>query len=306
MKSLRDVLRWGLYAVVGLFALIGLSSVLSSGSRQTPTQQAPQAAAGPEIESTAQARVAATVAIVDTAAARLPVTGGAAVPTTVAVASKPQNATIPTVVPTAAPTAARPTQQPAVRPPATPTVVTLPSVGESAQSGNWAVNLMKVEPAQALGTQFSRKQAQGIFVVLTVAAANLHNQTSTLNSWDFQMLGPSGVSYKFRVDALVDAQPGFSGFACPLFGPSIEIDFRCRGRDSNPYGLLGPRILSPPRLSSFATPAGATKYTERSADVYDDVARGSSAGSASGGMCTKRTSSTNASTMLMASMAKMP
>ena len=37
----------------------------------------------------------------------------------------------------------------------------------------------------------------------------------------------------------------------------------CRGRDSNPYGLLGPRILSPPRLSSFATPAGAFASIEK-------------------------------------------
>jgi hypothetical protein len=35
------------------------------------------------------------------------------------------------------------------------------------------------------------------------------------------------------------------------------MDFECRGRDSNPHALLGPRILSPPRLSSFATPARA-------------------------------------------------
>src|SRR5438552_6505749 len=41
----------------------------------------------------------------------------------------------------------------------------------------------------------------------------------------------------------------------------FEFKIRCRGRDSNPYALVGPRILSPPRLSSFATPAVRPKYT---------------------------------------------
>jgi hypothetical protein len=43
--------------------------------------------------------------------------------------------------------------------------------------------------------------------------------------------------------------------ACSSVQRVSEFKIEYRGRDSNPYGLLGPRILSPPRLSSFATPA---------------------------------------------------
>jgi hypothetical protein len=194
MKSLRDVLRWGLYAVVGLFALIGLSSILTGSSRQAPAQPAAQAASGPALESTAQSRVAATVAAVTTAV-RPPA------PTTLAAAPKPQSTNIPTVAPTLAPT---------VVPTSPPTAIALPKVGESAQLGNWAVNLMKVETAQALGSQFTRKQAQGVFVVLTLGVMNLHNQTSTLNSFDFQMLGPGGINYTVSNDgstALLGQEP---------------------------------------------------------------------------------------------------
>jgi hypothetical protein len=73
-------------------------------------------------------------------------------------------------------------------------------VGQSAQAGNWGITLSKVETAQSLGSSVFRKQAQGIFVVLTIAAANLHNQTSTLNSWDFQMVGPGGTTYRASTD----------------------------------------------------------------------------------------------------------
>jgi hypothetical protein len=95
--------------------------------------------------------------------------------------------------------------------PAPPTPVVLPKVGDAAQSGSWGIGLGKVETAKSLGTQFSRSQAQGIFVVLTVAAKNLHNETSTLNSFDFQMLGgPTGTTYKVSNDgstALLGTEP---------------------------------------------------------------------------------------------------
>src|SRR5215470_15036356 len=61
----------------------------------------------------------------------------------------------------------------------------------------------------------------------------------------------------------------------------------CRGRDSNPYALVGPRILSPPRLP-FRHPGWR-------AGVYV----GYRLGSAARGTFTKRSSTTSASTMLI-------
>jgi len=93
--------------------------------------------------------------------------------------------------------------------PEPPTPIVLPKVGDAAQSGNWAIQLGKVETVKSVA-QFSRAQAQGIFVVLTVAAKNLHKETSTLNSFDFQMLGPTGTIYKVSSDgstALLGSQP---------------------------------------------------------------------------------------------------
>jgi hypothetical protein len=57
------VLRWGLYAIVGLLAVVGLTSLLTGGSRRTQPQ-ALAAAASPTVntEATVQARVAATLA----------------------------------------------------------------------------------------------------------------------------------------------------------------------------------------------------------------------------------------------------
>jgi hypothetical protein len=35
-----------------------------------------------------------------------------------------------------------------------------------------------------------------MLVILTLAATNPHEETSTLNSWDFQLKSPEGVTYK--------------------------------------------------------------------------------------------------------------
>src|ERR1051326_3745794 len=48
----------------------------------------------------------------------------------------------------------------------------------------------------------------------------------------------------------------------------IELDFGCRGGDSNPYALVGPRILSPPRLP-FRHPGERRKYTLRTTARLD-------------------------------------
>jgi hypothetical protein len=110
----------------------------------------------------------------------------------------------------------------------TATATVLPKVGESAQLGNWAIKLTKVETAQVLGTQFLSKQAQGLFVVLTVSAANVHNQTSTLNSWDFQMLGAGDIKYKVSSDGstvLLGDEPAVL-WASEQIQPGLTKSFR--------------------------------------------------------------------------------
>src|SRR5690349_21851918 len=57
-RGMPRVLRWTLYVVVGFLALIGLSSVVTSGSRQTASQQSAAAIAPTaNLDATVQVRV---------------------------------------------------------------------------------------------------------------------------------------------------------------------------------------------------------------------------------------------------------
>ncbi len=81
--------------------------------------------------------------------------------------------------------------------PPTPTPVpALPKVGETAEKGNWAVRLDKVETAKELSNVLGKRQAQGLFVILTYTLTNKSKQTSNLNSWDFTLKTRDGVSYR--------------------------------------------------------------------------------------------------------------
>jgi Domain of unknown function (DUF4352) len=118
-----------------------------------------------------------------------------------------------------------------VRPTATP--VSLPKVGDAAQAGNWKIALLKVEAANTLGqTQFSRgATAQGKFVVLTLAATNLHRETSTLNTWDFVMKSPDGTSFQTSSDGqtqlIFDTSSAPKAFAfLEQVQPSLTKSFR--------------------------------------------------------------------------------
>jgi hypothetical protein len=87
--GLPRIVRWTLYGVVGLFALAGLGSILSAGSKTQPTT--PVAAATPNIEGTVVVRVSATLTALPK-------------PTTAVVAAAAPT-TAPTPVPPTAPTA---------------------------------------------------------------------------------------------------------------------------------------------------------------------------------------------------------
>jgi len=99
-----------------------------------------------------------------------------------AAAAKPTSTSAPAATATPAPTA---------------TPVALPKVGDTVSKGGWAIGLTDMKTASVLGqSQFSKgTKAQGIFVVLTVSAKNLQNQTSTLNTWDFTMKSPDGAKF---------------------------------------------------------------------------------------------------------------
>ena len=99
---------------------------------------------------------------------------------------------------TAVPAPPEPTPTPAPAP-ATPTPVILPGVGSEAQAGNWKIKFQNLRTANVLG-DYSKETAQGRFVIVTLAATNLHNETSILNPWDFAMRSAEGNQYRVSTD----------------------------------------------------------------------------------------------------------
>jgi hypothetical protein len=78
----------------------------------------------------------------------------------------------------------------------------LAAVGQNASAGNWKVEYQKIEAAGELGkTQFTKgTPAQGQFLIMTLAATNLHKETSTLNTTDFRLKSADGTTYKTSND----------------------------------------------------------------------------------------------------------
>ena len=120
-----------------------------------------------------------------------------------------------------APTLARPANTPAP----------LPSIGSTARAGNWEISLVDVKTADRLG----QTAAQGVFAIVTIDARNLHRETSTLNSHDFQVVYRDGTRYESSTDgtsALLGTDPEVL-----LFGTQIQPGLTKRFRvvfDLNP------------------------------------------------------------------------
>lgn len=71
----------------------------------------------------------------------------------------------------------------------------LPSVGQTATKGNWAVTLDKVERGQRVGTDTTAPQ--GIYLICYTTLKNVGKQSYPLNSTDFAVTNnPTGNKYK--------------------------------------------------------------------------------------------------------------
>lgn len=158
--------------VVGALAIVGVVSIIRSGA-QAPAELAPLAPAAPAAVSP---------------------------PTATVVPS------LPTPPPTAAPTRPAPAATSTSAPARSATVV--PTSGpvlaaNTGRAGNWEIQFQKLDAAKRLGGGvLAEKSAQGIFVVVTMNAKNLHRETSTLNTWDFQLSSPQGLTYKSSNDGI--------------------------------------------------------------------------------------------------------
>lgn len=104
------------------------------------------------------------------------------------------------------PTSASPTTQVAANPsaaqkptapakPTSPPPTVLPSIGGVSETSGWAITLDKIDTAKEVGNQFTKKQAQGLFVLVTFTARNKMNQTSQLNSADLKMKSTDGLTF---------------------------------------------------------------------------------------------------------------
>jgi hypothetical protein len=98
----------------------------------------------------------------------------------------------PTAEPAATPTPVPPTVAPVVptatsRPAPTATPPTA-KLGQSVQEGNWTVVVDRIAvSSRGIGYTSRPTLPQGKFVILQITAHNLHNRTSVLNTWDFEL-----------------------------------------------------------------------------------------------------------------------
>lgn len=79
-----------------------------------------------------------------------------------------------------------------------------------------------------LGVPSRQREAQGQFVVLTIAATNLHRETSELSARDFVMLAPDGTVFKPSNDgrdALGSSEPPVMWLIRQV-QPSLATTFR--------------------------------------------------------------------------------
>ena len=72
----------------------------------------------------------------------------------------------------------------------------LPGLGGRSETTGWAITLDKIDTASEVGNQFTRKQAQGQFVLVTFTAQNKMNQTSQINTNDLVMKTADGTTFR--------------------------------------------------------------------------------------------------------------
>lgn len=92
-------------------------------------------------------------------------------------------------------------------PVASPTPASIaPAIGQPVTEGNWQINFF-TRPAtwKQLGvSRYSKPTvAQGTFLVFQLEATNLHNVTSTLNTWDFKMTASDGRKFSTSSDGMI-------------------------------------------------------------------------------------------------------
>jgi len=73
-------------------------------------------------------------------------------------------------------------------------------IGETETTGDWAITLDSVDTAKSLGSDITKKDAQGEFVVVAVTAKNVSKQTTVLNGSDFIMKTADGTTFDSSSD----------------------------------------------------------------------------------------------------------
>jgi hypothetical protein len=71
----------------------------------------------------------------------------------------------------------------------------LPTVGESAEGGNWSVSLRRVGTAAILQNVLGETRAGGRFVIVTMQVTNTAPQPAVLNARDFNLVTADGTRY---------------------------------------------------------------------------------------------------------------
>lgn len=95
----------------------------------------------------------------------------------------------------------------------------LPGVGQTAQRGNWAVTLEKVERADRVGA--STAAPQGKFLIVYLTLKNVGRQSYPLNSFDFSVTTAGNKKYN---TASAGAGQKLDDHEVILFGQTVQPD----------------------------------------------------------------------------------